>query len=166
MPAIQAGGCAAQSGQPTIAAANRRERGGSDGRHGLANPGFQRQHYREIDAAFAALASERPDALFISGGPFFAEPRASSWLTSRPGMRFPRDSYRAIPEVGGLMSYGASLTEAHRQAGIYVGRILKGAKPADLPVEQSTKFELVINLKTAKTLGLNVPPTLLASPTR
>jgi len=117
---------------------------------------------REIDTAFATLASERSDALFVGSSSFFSARRVqlAHWATHH---RVPATySTRQYVEAGGLMSYGASLTEASRQMGVYTGRILKGAKPADLPVVQSTKFELVINNQTARMLGLNVPPTLLA----
>ena len=129
---------------------------------GAANPGPQRQHQPEIDAAFATLIRDQPDALFVSADPFFISRRVQL-ATWRRATRFPRSiPSRDFPEAGGLMSYGTSITDAYRQIGIYAGRILKGAKPADLPVVQSTKFEFVINLQTAKTLGLTVPPTLLA----
>ena len=117
---------------------------------------------KEIDAAFATLARERPDALLVGTGPP---------LTARRVRLAQLAAYHKIPaiyalrqtvEIGGLISYGASLREAYRQVGIYSGRILKGASPSDLPVVQSTKFELVINLLTAKLLGLDVPPSLLA----
>jgi putative tryptophan/tyrosine transport system substrate-binding protein len=117
---------------------------------------------REIDDAFTALARERPDALIVSPDPFLSNRRVQLvFLTARHGIPaiFTR---RDIAEVGGLISYGANNMDAHRQVGVYAGRILKGAKPADLPVVQSTKFELVINAQTARTLGLTVPPTLLA----
>jgi putative ABC transport system substrate-binding protein len=116
---------------------------------------------REIDTAFATLASERPDALFVGSSSFFSTRRIqlAHWATHH---RVPATySARQYVEVGGLMSYGASLTDAFRQMGVYAGRILKGAKPADLPVVQSTKFEFVINLQTARALGIEVPPTLL-----
>jgi putative ABC transport system substrate-binding protein len=117
----------------------------------------------EIDAAFAAFANERPDALFISSGPFFTNRRVQlAHLATRHAIPSVA-SNRAYPEVGGLMSYGASVADAHRHAGLYVGRLLKGAKPADLPVVQSTKFELVINASTARMLGIAVPPSLLAT---
>jgi ABC-type uncharacterized transport system substrate-binding protein len=117
---------------------------------------------REIDTAFATLASERPDALFVGDSSLFNARRVqlAHWATHH---RVPATySGRQYVEAGGLMSYGASVTDASRQMGVYAGRILKGAKPADLPVVQSTKFELVINNQTARILGLNVPPTLLA----
>jgi putative tryptophan/tyrosine transport system substrate-binding protein len=117
---------------------------------------------REIDAAFASIGDERPDALFVAVTPFFIARRVQltqlATLHRLPAVYGQRD----FAEVGGLMSYGASLSEAYRQVGVYTGQILKGAKPSDLPVVQATKFELVINLKTARMLGLTVPPTLLA----
>jgi putative ABC transport system substrate-binding protein len=117
---------------------------------------------REIDAAFVIIARERPHALFISSGPFFTSRRVQlAHLATRHAVPTIHGS-RLYPEVGGLISYGASVADAHRQAGVYVGRILKGAKPADMPVVQATKFELVINAQTARTLGLTVPPSLLA----
>jgi len=117
---------------------------------------------REIDAAFAGFEREHPDALFVGSGTLFAGRRVqlAQWAAHH---RVPA-SYagREYTEVGGLMSYGSNTTDAYRQSGVYVGRILKGAKPADLPVVQSSKFELIINAQTARILGLEVPPTLLA----
>jgi putative tryptophan/tyrosine transport system substrate-binding protein len=116
----------------------------------------------EIDAAFAILATDRPDALFISSGPFFSDRRVQlAHLATRHALPAIHAS-RLYPEVGGLVSYGASIASAYRQAANYVGRILKGSKPADLPVVQSSKFDLVINLHAAKLLGLTIPATLLA----
>jgi putative ABC transport system substrate-binding protein len=117
---------------------------------------------REIDTAFETIASERLDGLFISSGPFFAGRRVQlAHLATH--YRIPAvHSSSLYPEIGGLMSYSADVGDAHRQAGVYVGRILKGTNPSDLPVVQSTKFELVINAHTAKLLALTVPPSLLA----
>jgi putative tryptophan/tyrosine transport system substrate-binding protein len=116
----------------------------------------------EIDAAFVALARERPGALLIGPDPFLTS-RREQIVALANHYKFPAlYHWREFAEVGGLASYGPTHTEPYRLVGIYTGRILKGAKPADLPVIQSTKFELVINLKTAKRLGLEVPPTLLA----
>jgi putative tryptophan/tyrosine transport system substrate-binding protein len=115
-----------------------------------------------IHTAVAALARDKADALVVGADPFFFSRRVQLvTLTTRhaiPTVFTVRD----FPEAGGLMSYGTSLTEAFRQMGVYSGRVLKGAKPADLPVVQSTRFDFIINLTTAKALGLEVPPTLLA----
>jgi putative ABC transport system substrate-binding protein len=115
----------------------------------------------EIDAAFASAARERFDALFVAGDAFFTGRRVQfATLAARqiPVVYNSRD----FVEAGGLMSYGTEVLDMYRQVGVYAGSVLKGAKPADLPVVQSTKFELVINLETARLLGIAVPPTLLA----
>jgi putative ABC transport system substrate-binding protein len=116
----------------------------------------------EINAAFAALARERADALFVNGNAFFANRRVQlATLAARD--RIPAAySARDFPTVGGLMSYGTNPTDAGRQLGVYTGNILKGAKPAELPVQQAVKFDFVINRGTATLLGIEVPPTLLA----
>src|SRR5215211_7910080 len=145
-------------GQPEIADAEAAAR-----THGLklhvVNVVNARGEY-DFDQAFATIAQHRPDALFVGGDPIFL---------SRRRELVPLVARHAIPAIynqreyvvaGGLMSYGTSISDAGRQAGVYVGRILKGEKPADLPVTQSARFELVINLNTAKTLGLKVPLTL------
>jgi putative tryptophan/tyrosine transport system substrate-binding protein len=118
---------------------------------------------REIDAAFATLARERSDALFVGNDPFFTSRRVQLSILAAHHSIPSTYGTREIAEVGGLMSYGANIPDGWRQAGNYVGRILKGEKLADLPVVQASKFELVINTQTARMLGLTVPPTLLST---
>jgi len=118
---------------------------------------------REIDAAFAALARERPDALLVATDTLFTTRRVQMSLQAMRHAIPATYSAREVVEAGGLMSYGSNLTDALRQAGAYTGRILKGAKPADLPVVQASKFELVINHQTARMLGLTVPDKLLVA---
>jgi putative ABC transport system substrate-binding protein len=118
---------------------------------------------REIDAAFTTLARERADTLFVGNDPFFTSRRVQLAILAAHHSIPSTYGTREIAEVGGLTSYGSNIPDGWRQAGAYVGRILKGAKPADLPVVQSAKFEFVINAQTARTLGLDIPPSLLAS---
>jgi ABC-type uncharacterized transport system substrate-binding protein len=117
---------------------------------------------RDIDAAFAGMTREKADTVLVAPGTFFNTRRVQlAILAARHALPaiYP---VRAYPEVGGLVSYGTDILDAFRQVGIYTARVLKGTKPTDLPVLQSTKFELVINLNTARALGLDVPPTLIA----
>jgi putative tryptophan/tyrosine transport system substrate-binding protein len=117
---------------------------------------------REIDAVFATFESERPDALIVEGNALFFGRRVQLVHSATLHKIATTYASRDFAAIGGLMSYGSNITDAYRQVGIYVGRILKGAKPADLPVVQPNKFELVINHQTARMLGVTVPPTLLA----
>jgi putative ABC transport system substrate-binding protein len=117
----------------------------------------------EVDAAFATVERERPDALFVAPDGFFTSRRVQFATLTAVHRIAATYSIRDFVAAGGLMSYGTDFEDTFRQAGNYMARILKGAKPADLPVMQSTKFELVINLQTAKALGLEIPETLLAT---
>jgi putative ABC transport system substrate-binding protein len=117
----------------------------------------------EINASFATLVRERLDALFVAGDPFFTNRRAQIVNLASHHSVPATYSGRQFVEAGGLMSYGSNLLGVWHQFGVYTGRILKGAKPADLPVVQSSKFELVINAETARMFGLTVPPTLLST---
>jgi putative tryptophan/tyrosine transport system substrate-binding protein len=129
---------------------------------GLKSQIFSTDTSREINAAFTTFLRDRPDALVVGPGPFFLSRRVQIvHLATRHAIpaTFPN---REHTDVGGLMSYGPNVTDAFRQIGVYVGRVLKGEKPADMPVVQSSKFELVINAETARTLGITVPASLLA----
>ena len=133
----------------------------SAGMLGLQMQVFEASTSREIDAAFAAIARERADALFVAPDVFFLSCRVQ-FATLAARNRIPASySSSDYPKVGGLMSYGTDGSDSARQVGVYVGKILNGAKPADLPVAQSIKFEFVINRQTARALGLEVPSRLL-----
>jgi putative ABC transport system substrate-binding protein len=121
---------------------------------------LQASSERDFDAVFASLLQQRAGALLMSGPLPNARPEQLAALTMRHAMPA-IIANREFPVAGGLASYGGSIAEQHRIAGVYTGRILKGEKPADLPVQETTKVELVINLKTAKALGITVPITLL-----
>jgi len=124
---------------------------------------FKASTGREIDVAFATFMRERPDALFVGPDPLFLSRRVQLVnLASRHAIPAAY-STRDFAEAGGLMSYGTNLTDVYHQVGVYAGRILKGAKPADLPVVQATRFELVINAQTARMLDLTVPDKLLVA---
>ena len=117
---------------------------------------------RDIDAVFAKLIDIRADALVVAASALFAT-QAQQLIALAARHAIPTLYWRReFPEAGGLMSYGSGLADAFRVVGVYAGRILKGEKPGDLPVQQPTKFELVVNIRTAKTLGLEVPPSILA----
>jgi len=130
---------------------------------GLQLAMFNASTLAEIEAAFDAIAKKRPDALLVGTDPFFLNQRAEIIARAKGLSPVPTIyPFRDYAAVGGLISYGTNIANSYSQAGVYAGRILKGEKPGDLPVQQPTKFELVINLKTAKALGLEMPPSLLA----
>lgn len=116
----------------------------------------------DLDPAFATLAEKRLTAALISADPFFNARRARVVALAAHARLAAMYEFREFVDAGGLMSYGSNLVDGYRQVGVYAARILNGAKPSELPVLQPTIFELVINLKTAETLGLEIPPTLLA----
>jgi putative ABC transport system substrate-binding protein len=117
---------------------------------------------REIDTAFETIARQGTNAVFVSSSPFFIGRRVQLVQLAALNRLPTTYSLRDFAEIGGLMSYGPHIGEAYRQIGVYAGRILKGTKPADLPVAQASKFELVINAQTARMLGLNIPEALFA----
>jgi putative tryptophan/tyrosine transport system substrate-binding protein len=124
---------------------------------------FQTSNERDIDRFFATLVTQRVSAFMLTADPLFGGNRRDQLIVGAASHAIPAMFFsRLYPVAGGLMSYGTNLADVYRQVGLYTGQVLKGTKPADLPVIQSTKFEFVINLKTAKALGLTIPPNLLA----
>ena len=117
---------------------------------------------RDFDPAFVSMTRESAEALLVTSSPYFNNRRVELIVLAARHQIPAVYEFREFVDAGGLMSYGTSLTDGYRQIGLYAGRILRGAKAADLPVVQPTRFELIINLKTAKALGLDVPPMLLA----
>jgi ABC-type uncharacterized transport system substrate-binding protein len=130
--------------------------------HGIKLEVFKANNSREIDAAFEAIAREHLEGVFVEQSPFLNSRRVQLVQLAARYIIPAAYSGREFTEVGGLISYGSDIVEAYRQVGIYCGRILKGAKPADLPIVQSSKLALVINAQTARMLGLQVSPQLLA----
>jgi putative ABC transport system substrate-binding protein len=129
---------------------------------GLQIHGLNASTSSEIDKAFASFAHERPDALFVAADAFFASRRVHLANLAKRNRIPAAYSNRDYVTAGGLMSYGTDFADTYRQVGVYTGRVLKGEKPTDLPVIRASKFEFVINLHTARTLGIEVPATLLA----
>ena len=162
VPTAASIGALVDPGNPLVGEENAKELQAAAGMLGLQLRVLQAGTDADLERAFASLAQQRGDALVITNDPFLnTRTEQLAALTARYSMPAIH-SYRTFPAAGGLASYGASASDEWRIAGSYTGRILKGEKPADLPVQQSTKVELVTNLKTAKALGLTVPPSLLA----
>ena len=130
--------------------------------HGAANPGPRGQHQSRDQCGLRNFRARRPDTLYVGGGPFFNTRRIQIAILTARHLVPMTSTARDIAEVGGLMSYGSDVLDTICQVGVYTGRILKGAKPVELPVVQASKFALVINLQTARAFGLDVSPTLLA----
>lgn len=148
---------------PTIAETTMRDAEQAAAAMGLQIQIIRASTSREIDAAFAVIASDRSTALFVAPDPFFNSRRVQLSLAAMRHDIPALYSGREYSEVGGLITYGSDIADAYRQAGLYVGRILKGAKPADMPVVQANKFELIINAQTARTLRITVPQSMLVA---
>ena len=162
IPAVTRVAVLVNPGDAATAEATMRDLGAAARAMGLQVRVLNASTSRDISEAFATFVRERPDALFVGSDAFFNSRRVQlANLASRHAIPATYPG-RDFPEAGGLMSYGSNLTDAFHHIGVYTGRILKGAKPADLPVVQASKFELVINAETARILGLTVPPSLLA----